>query len=91
MNKAPHPVEILLHPFWVNQQLVDHAGEPREREIKRDRCVRPDEALDRRVRDIALVPQCDILQCGQGIAADHAGLTGEVFGQDRVALVRHRA
>ncbi len=43
------------------------------------------------MRDIAFVPQRDVFQRGQGIGADHARLAGKVLGQDRVALVRHRA
>ena len=43
------------------------------------------------MRDVALVPQRDVFQRGQGIGADHARLAGKVLGQDRVALVRHRA
>src|SRR6185369_16039408 len=48
-----------------------------------------DEPLDRGVRDIALVPEGYVLQRRGDRRADHAGEPGEVFGQDRVALVRH--
>ena len=51
--------------------------------------VRTDDPLYRRVRDIPLVPQRDILhRRGNGAAAD-AGETGQVFRQHGIAFVRH--
>ena len=90
VDEAAHAVEVLLHPLGIDEQLVDDAGQPGEREIERDRRVRADEPLDRRVRDVALVPQRDILQRRRHIAADHAREAGQILGQHRVALVRHR-
>src|SRR3546814_10410343 len=49
VDEAAHAVEILLHPFGVDEQFVDHAGQPSEREIERDRRVGADEAFDRRI------------------------------------------
>ena len=40
--------------------------------------------------DVALVPQRDILQRRGDVAAHHAREAGQVLGQHRVALVRHR-
>src|SRR3546814_18325005 len=40
--------------------------------------------------DVALVPQRDILHRGNRGAAHHAREPGEILGEDRVALVRHR-
>ena len=78
------------HPLGIDEQFVDDAGQPREREIERDGRVGADEALDRRVRNVALVPQGDILHRRNDRAAHHAGKPGEILGQHRVALVRHR-
>ena len=41
--------------------------------------------------DVALVPEGDVLQRGNGVAAEHAGEAGETFPGDGVALVRHGA
>src|SRR3546814_9296922 len=79
----------LLHPFRIDQQLVDNPGETRQREVQRDRRVGTDEALDRGVRDVALMPQSHVFHRRHGVGADDARLPGEIFGQDRVALVRH--
>ena len=50
-----------------------------------------DDALDRRVRDVALVPQRDVFERGLQVAAQHPGQAAHLLGLDRVALVRHRA
>src|SRR4029453_18573358 len=43
------------------------------------------------VRDVALVPERDILDAGLRVAAEHAREARQALGVDRVALVRHRA
>ncbi len=43
------------------------------------------------VADVALVPEGDVFQRGDGVAAQHAGQAGEAFPGDGVALVRHGA
>ena len=48
-------------------------------------------ALDRRVRDVALVPQRDILERSLQVAAQHAREARQLLGLDRIPLVRHRA
>ncbi len=51
--------------------------------------VRADTALDRDVRDIALVPKRDVFHRRHHGHAHKARQAGQVFGQHRVALVRH--
>ncbi len=64
-------------------------GEARQGEIQRHGCVRRDAALHGGVRDIALMPQRHVLHRRHDGGADEAGEAAEVFGQHRVALVRH--
>jgi hypothetical protein len=78
-----------LRCIAINYELVDHAGQAREREVKRDGGVRPDHALDRGVRNVALVPQRDVFHGGNDIGAHDASKPGEIFRQHRIALVRH--
>jgi hypothetical protein len=60
-------------------------------EVERHGRVRADHALDGGMRDVALVPERHVLQAGtHGRHAHQAGKAGQVFGQHRVALVRHR-
>ena len=57
----------------------------------RSRSRRGQHALDRRVRDVALVPERHVLEGGRHGRAHDAGQAAEVLAQDRVALVGHRA
>jgi hypothetical protein len=43
------------------------------------RVVGEDHALDRRVRDIALVPQRHVLESGLGISAQHPSEPGDLL------------
>ena len=90
MNKAAEAVEVLLHVGRIDQQLFDNAGEAVECKVQRHCGVGTDHALDRRVRDVALMPEHDILQRGCHGGANDAREAGEVFRQHRIALVRHR-
>ena len=58
--------------------------------IERDEAVRQDDALDRRVRDVALVPERDVLERGHRVAAQQPRQADDLLAADRVALVRHR-
>ena len=58
--------------------------------IQRDEAVRQDDALDRGVRDVALVPERDVLERGVGVAAEQPRQADDLLAADRIALVRHR-
>src|SRR5437763_13723230 len=90
MKEAAEPVESLLHVQWVNDELVDDSGEASEREIEVHRRVGSDAALDGRMRDVALVPQCHILQGWNDRRADETRKPGEILGKHWIALVGHR-
>ena len=65
------------------------AGEASEREIERHRGVGADHALDRGMRNVAFVPERDVLERRRYISAHHARQPDQVFRQHRIALVRH--
>ena len=79
MDQPPQPIEILSHVVRIDDELVDDGGEPRQGEIKRDGSVRSDHALDRGMRNVALMPQCDVFQGGDDISADHPRQSHHVF------------
>ena len=58
--------------------------------VERDRRVGQDHPLGAGVRDVALVPEGDVLQADLRVAAQDARQAGDPLGQDRVALVGHR-
>ena len=71
-------------PSTTPHHQVLHVVEQRGRVRQRD-------ALDRRVRDVALVPQRHVLEARLRVAAQQPGEAGDALARDRVALVRHRA
>ena len=68
----------------------DDAREPPQHVIERDEAVGQDHALDRRVRDVALVPQRVVLERRHGVGAQQPRQADDLLAADRVALVRHR-
>jgi hypothetical protein len=79
-----------MHPLGIDQQLVDHARQAASAKssvmVASGPMIRSTELW----RDVALVPQRDIFHRRHHGAAHHAGEAGQVLGQHRVALVRHR-
>ncbi len=90
-QRAAGELEVGAHAVGVD----GHAAHDAQREVlhvvEQDRRVGQHHALGAGVRDVALVPQRDVLQARLGVAAQHAGEAGDALGVDRVALVRHRA
>src|SRR5687767_2198775 len=64
MNEAAEALQIPLHIVRIDDELRDDAREPVEREIEMNRRIGRDAALDGGVGDIALMPQCHVLKCG---------------------------
>ncbi len=82
-------IEVALHAFRVDAQAVDQPLRPGQHIVGEDRGVGQDDALDRRVRDVAFVPQRDVFESRLDVRADDAGQAADLFAGDRVALVRH--
>ena len=57
--------------------------------VHQDRGIGQDHALDRAVRDVALVPQRDIFERGERIRAHHAREAANLLARHGIALVRH--
>jgi len=90
MNEAAEAVEIFAHPFRIDDEIFDDARKAMQREIKMDRRVRANPAFNRGMGNIALVPERHILHGRDDAHAHQTRKAGEIFGQHRVALVRHR-
>ena len=68
----------------------DDPGEAAQHVIERDEAVGQNHALDRRVRDVALVPERDVLERRMRVGAQQPRQADDLLAADRVALVRHR-
>ena len=83
-------LEVPAHAVGVHDQPVDEPGEPIEHVVEREERVGEHDPFGARVRDVTLVPQCDVLEPDRGGGADDAGEPADPLRDDRVALVRHR-
>ena len=89
--QAEPALDVLAHPLAADDEPLDEPGHPHEQVVEDDRRVGQDHPLGARVADVALVPERLVLERGLGVAAEQAGEAGDPLGQDRVALVGHRA
>ena len=83
-------VEVLAHSLRMDDEAFDEPREAVEHVVDGEERVGDDDALGGRVRDVALVPECDVLQADLRRAANDAREAADPLGGDRIALVRHR-
>src|SRR4051794_3563358 len=83
-------LEVAQHPLRPDLEALDEPGEPLEHVVEREERVRDHNPLGRRVRDVALVPEGDILESNESIRPDHARQAAQPLGDNGVPLVRHR-
>src|SRR4051794_21486652 len=90
-QRAVGDLEVRAHPVGVDHEPAHNADREVLHVVEQDRRVGQDHALGARVRDVALVPQRDVLDARLRVAAQHAREAADALADDRVALVRHRA
>ena len=83
-------LEVLAHPLLADDEPLDEPREPVEHVVDGEERVGQDDALGRRVRDVALVPEGDVLEPDERVRPHDAREPADALGGDRVALVRHR-
>ena len=89
-EEAVARLQVRAHPLGQDDEAFDQPGEPVEHVVEREERVRHDDALGRRVRDVALVPERDVLEADLRGGADDTREAADPLRDDRVALVRHR-
>ena len=83
-------VEVLAHALGAHDEAVDEPCEAVEHVVEGEERVGDDDALGGRVRDVALVPERDVLEADLRRAAHDAREAADPLGGDRIAFVRHR-
>src|SRR6202008_2952359 len=83
-------LEGAAHPLLPDDQSLDEPPEAVEDVVDREERIRDDDTLRRRVRDVALVPERDVLEPDERVRADDPCKAADPLGDDRVPLVRHR-
>ena len=84
-------MEVFQHILRIDHQVFDQARQTPQGKIEGDGGVGGNIAFNRRMGDIPFVPQSDIFQRRQALGTNITRLTGEIFRQNRVALVGHGA
>lgn len=88
-DEAAGLVEIGHHAGRVQLQAVDDADEALEHVVKGDEAIGLGDALGRGVRNVALVPQGNVVEGDLGVGLDDARKAADLLHSDGVALVRH--
>lgn len=82
-------VEVGHHASRIQLQAVNNANETLEHVVECDKAIGLGDALGRGVRNVALMPQGDIVESDLGIGLHDARQATDLLHGDRVALVRH--
>ena len=82
-------LDVLRHPVGVDADLDDEAGRDAEHVVDQSAAVGQHHPLGGGMGDVALVPEGDVLEGGQGVAAQHSGHAADALGEHRVVLVGH--
>ena len=74
----------------MDDHAADDTRESAQHVVERDETVWENHTLDRRVRDVALVPQRDVLERRLRVCSNNARKTTNLFRGHRIAFVGHR-
>jgi two-component system, OmpR family, response regulator RegX3 len=88
-NEAVRRLEVRPHPCAVHHEPVHEPSEAVEHVVEREEGVGNHDALGARVRDVALVPERDVLEADGRGSANDAREAADPLGYNGVALVRH--
>ena len=83
-------LEVAAHPLGPHDEALDEPGEAVEHVVEREEGVWDGDPLGRGVRDVALVPEGDVLEADQRLRPDDAGEPADPLRDNWVPLVRHR-
>ena len=88
--QAARRFQVAAHAFRKDTHSSDDVGHAREQIVGQNCGVGENDALDRAVRNVALVPQRDVFKRGAGIGPHHAREAANLLAGHGIALVRHR-
>src|SRR5207237_3748768 len=83
-------LEVAAHPLGPHDEALHEPGEAVEHVVEREERVWDDDTLGRRVRDVPLVPERDVLESHERAPPDDACQPADPLGDDGVSLVGHR-
>src|SRR5436190_6131047 len=89
-EEAVARLEVPAHALGSDDQTLDEPGEAVEHVVEGKECVGDDHPLGRRVRDVPLVPERDVLEPDGGGRPNDPREAADALRNDGVLLVRHR-
>ena len=78
-DQAARAFEIGAHAFGIDEHGVDEVGGLIQKIVDEGGGVGQDDALRRRVRDVALMPQRDVFESSLRVAADYARQSADLL------------
>ena len=88
-DEAARALEVRQHALGIDEHGLDQVRRLVEQVVGERSRVRNDDAFGRGVRNIALVPERDVLESGLRVRSHHARQSRDLFAGHRIALVRH--
>src|SRR3954453_4673223 len=82
-------VEVAAHALWIDDETLDDPVEAIEHVVECKEGVGNDDSLRRRLRDVALVPERNVLHPDERVRAHDAGEPADSLCDFGVPLVRH--
>lgn len=82
--------DVFFHLFGIDLKAGNHPLKTRKGEVRQSAAVGKDRALHGRMRDVALVPENNVLKRGRDLGADESRKSREILAEYGIALVRHR-
>ncbi len=86
---AAREIEIGLHAGGIQDETVHDADEAGKHVVERHEAVRLGMTLGGAVRDVALMPQRDVIERVLGVGLHDAGEATDLLKRNGIALVRH--
>ena len=83
-------LEVPAHPLGPHDESFHEPGEAVEHVVEREEGVGNHDALGRRMGDVALVPEGDVLEADERARPHDAREPADPLGDDGIPLVRHR-
>ena len=89
IDQAAREIEIGLHAGGIQDETVHDADEAGKHVVERHEAVRLGNTLGGAVRDVALMPQRDVIERDLGVGLHDAGEATDLLKRNGIALVRH--
>ena len=89
VNQTQRLIHVLLHGFREDVQICQDPAKTVQHVVQKRRRVWQNHSFSAGVRNVAFMPQCHVFISRNDMTAQYPRTAADIFGADRVALVRH--